>query len=146
MGYLTKKLKKDIQKGGIVIAPGRAGKTTAVIELLEQSDEYFLICLSMRHAENIWDELLNRGIKDRKEIMNCVGGPKTNLVDIKRKIIIDEFFWNPIVYSRNFLTYHCGITRNPSRLVVYDKKGKKLTLEKDEIYSSYKINVDFHAH
>jgi AAA+ ATPase superfamily predicted ATPase len=39
MNYLTKKLKEDIKKGGLVIAPRRAGKTTAILELLKESKD-----------------------------------------------------------------------------------------------------------
>jgi len=53
MEYLTKRIKKDIQNGGIVIAPRRAGKTVAIIDMIEQSDEYVLVCCTNTCANSI---------------------------------------------------------------------------------------------
>lgn len=79
--------------------------------------------------------LVQRGIKDKEKINSCVYGPKDRALDkCKKKIIIDEFFWNPYYYQQGFLRYHCAVSSSPLKLFVYNKKGKKLIIDKDEIY------------
>lgn len=136
MKYLTNRIKKDIQKGGIVIAPRRAGKTTAIIELLEQSktNEYLLICFSENCAKQIRGEMITRGIKNGKEINSCVVGPRNAMTASFNKIIIDEFFWNPAFYNSSFLKYHCIVSSTPKNLYVYNKKGRKLTTKEEDIF------------
>jgi hypothetical protein len=133
MEYLTKRIKKDIQDGGIVIAPRRAGKTVAIMDLLEQSDDYVLVCCTKTCAESIRKDIVERGVKDKEKVNNCVFGPKDAALDkCKKKIIIDEFFWNPFFYRSNFLKYHCAVSSAPLKLFVYNKKGKKLIMDMDE--------------
>jgi hypothetical protein len=136
MEYLSKRIKKDIQKGGIVIAPRRAGKTFAIMDLLEHSDDYALVCVSKSYAESTQKDMIQRGIKDKEKVMDCVFGPKDAALDkCIKKIIIDEFFWNPFFYRSNFLKYHCAVSSAPLNVYLYNKKGKKLIMYKDETYS-----------
>jgi hypothetical protein len=130
LSYLTKRLKLDIKKGGIVIAPRRAGKTQAIIELLEESNEYLLICNSLAIAKDVRNRLLDRHKIDIKQVEESMIISGQRFSD--KKLIIDECFWNPSFYSED---YHCAVSSNPSDLIVYNDKGKRFKIKKNAIWN-----------
>jgi len=131
MNYLTLKLERDIKKGGIIIAPRRSGKTTAILNILKSSNEYVLVCHSLTQAEILHKELSEISKKSTIEIKKCIIGPSQIWKGECRKIIIDEFFWNRAFYTLK--DYHCIISSNPRDMVVYNSKGIRLKINKDEM-------------
>jgi hypothetical protein len=86
--------------------------------------------------------LLGRGLIDRgklkyREVRECVFAyPDKALLSqyYYRKVIVDECFWNP--YFSDSKPYFCGVSSNPTDLVVYNNKGRRLKIKESEIYNS----------
>lgn len=125
--YLTKRLMKQIVAGGIVIAPRRAGKTTAVVELMRRDPSYVLVCLNHSNAQYAKQALTLRGVVDaEKRVASGESIPSIRgRVTADSKVIIDEFFWNSAFTQ---IPYHCAVSSSPKRMVVYNAKGRNLTV------------------
>jgi len=123
LSYLTKRLMKDIAAGGIVIAPRRAGKTTAIIELMVKDPSYVMVCHTRDTAVYMTNELLARNVKNAEQ---RVLSKFESLRDRTVKVIIDEAFWNP-AFNRT-RGYHCAVSSAPNRMVVYNAKGRSMTV------------------
>lgn len=130
LSYLTKRLKQDIKNGGMVIAPRRSGKTQAILALLEESEEYCLICYSYESYKATKNELIDRHI-DRKRVEASVtyAGRKYPL---GKKLIIDEFFWNSASSTKS---YHCAVSSNFGDLVVYTGKGERFKIKDGALWN-----------
>ena len=127
MNYLTKKLKRDIKKGGIVIAPRRSGKGYAVLKLLLESDDFILVCANSEVARQ-----LQKDINEKVSGNKLIYGPKDK-IPVGKKIIVDEFFHNPYFSSKTVPDAHCLLGTIPKEMVVYNRKGEKTRFKKEEI-------------
>ena len=131
MDYLTNRLVRVIKKGGMIIAPRRAGKSQAILKVLSDSDDYLLVCHSSDSAR-MHQELLSRiSKKSISEIKGCISHPWERLRSSK-KIIIDEFFWNPVFAVTS--QYHCAISSNPRDLILYNKTGRRMKIAYNEVW------------
>jgi len=124
--YMTKRLMKQIATGGIVVAPRRAGKTTAILDLMCKDPAYVLVCRNHYTANCVKEDLTRRGVAGAERRV-AHGG---NLVGLRGwitktdKVIIDEFFWNPAFTQ---VPYHCAVSSAPKRMIVYNANGSSLT-------------------
>lgn len=131
---MTKRLMKQIAAGGIIIAPRVSGKTTAIVELMcKDPSSYVLVALNHNMACYIRSALKEKGFSDadRRVIL-------PNNVDKLRgrppyKVIIDEAFWNPAFYNNQ--PYHCALSSAPKRMVVYNKKGRQITVNNQDVWN-----------
>ena len=131
LSYLTKRLKQDIKKGGMVIAPRRSGKTQAILALLEESEEYCLICYSYESYKATKNELIDRRKIDRKRAEVSVAYPGQKY-PLGKKYIIDEFFWNSASSTKS---YHCAVSSNSGDLVVYTGKGERFKIKDGALWN-----------
>lgn len=128
MKYLTSRLIRDIEDGGIIFAPRRSGKSQAILALLMKSEYYVVVCPNKSTAENYIYELKKKGYT-RLECSKQVRGPRSKVPSDKR-VIIDEFMWNPFFFKNNFIKYHAAVSSVPVKAIMYDSKGRRLTLGK----------------
>ena len=131
MDYLTNRLVRAIKKGGMIIAPRRAGKTQAILEVLKQSDEYILICFSCSFARHLQDQFSMMTTRSNTDIRQAIIGPRS-IKRSNKKIIIDEFFWNPAFVGGT--EYHCAISSNPRDLILYNKTGRRMKIAYNEVW------------
>jgi hypothetical protein len=124
VSYWTKRLMKDIAAGGIVIAPRSAGKTTAIVELMRRDPSYVLVCLNHSGAQYAKQALMLRGVVNAERRV-ASGENLSNLRGRDSKVIIDEFFFNPAFTQ---IPYHCFVSSAPKRMVVYNAKGRRFTV------------------
>lgn len=130
MKYLSKRIKKDIIKGGLILAPRRSGKTVAILELLCESDDYVLICFSDEIAKSLISEICERGISPKKSKVK-IKGPKSR-IPYHKKVIIDECLWNPAFFRLKYDRIHCAISSPPLRTVQYTGKRRKSVIDFNE--------------
>jgi len=91
-------LLRKIRKGGIIIAPRRAGKTVAILTLMDQDSSYVVSCPNYQIAKEYKSKAESMGLS-----LGClkrIVGPLTGkdlaaYAGRGSKIIIDEFFWWP---------------------------------------------------
>lgn len=131
MGYLNNRIEKDIEKGGMIFAPRRSGKTQAIKSILMKSRDYVLVCANQDMAIAIISELCRTGIP-YKDCRKMVKGPRSNIPKGK-KIIIDEFMWNPFFFKSSKINFHAAVSSSALSTVLYNKKGRRLVLEKEDI-------------
>ena len=131
MGYLNNRIARDIEKGGIIFAPRRSGKTLAILCVLTKSKDYVLICPNPDMAMAIISELHRKGIP-YKDCRKMVKGPRSNIPKGK-KIIIDEFMWNPFFFKSSKINFHAAVSSSALSTILYNKKGRRLVLEKEDI-------------
>jgi len=129
MDYLTKKLMKDIKRGGLVIAPRRSGKTVAAICFLQKNEGFILSCHSWGMARELQGQY-----PDVKDLI--IGPDHYSRVGRREKIILDEAFWHPLFlkgldFSSGPGGIHCALSSTPGGTVVYNEKGKRLELGPD---------------
>lgn len=132
MDYLTNRLKRAIKKGGMIITPRRSGKTQAILDLLSDSDEYVLICYSKSYALHIRQELSERSQWSLNQIAKMIIGSRDRY-DKSKKIILDEFFWNPAFFGD--IGYHCAISSNREDLILYNKTGRRMKIAQNEVWN-----------
>lgn len=127
MSLLTSRLMKQIALGGIVVAPRRAGKTTAIIELMIKDPSYVLVCPNNDLVTHIAFKLILIGIPNA--LQRVIGASSINTLRGRNniKVIVDEAFFNPAFLK---IPYHCAVSTAPKRMAVYNSKGKVLTVNK----------------
>jgi len=128
MTHLTKQLEKDIIKGGLILAPCRSGKTTAIVNVLKK-DEHFILVV---------DTALQK--KDYVERLGAPS-PQVFVCDTLRrygtfpvyKIVLDEALFSPDSF------FHFGdkcyaMLSSPNRVpvVCYNIRGDRVVLEPAE--------------
>lgn len=133
MEYLTRTLRKEIIKGGIVISPRRSGKTQAVLSILLKSEEYAFICFHKKVAKELQKDLKSMGVTDKR-----IFGPKEKIPEDK-KIIVDEFFHNPYCIKHPLSSIHCLIGSAPKALVVFNNNCDIIRIKAEEIWNANKI-------
>jgi hypothetical protein len=111
MEYLTKKLKKEIMKGGIINAPRGSGKTTAIAELLQEHPDLYLSCPTYLHKRVFKNTYRHINLSN---IDNRIIGPESTEGLEGAKVIYDDCFSHPnfpkCIREDNFL---CAIGTMP---------------------------------
>ena len=79
----------------------------------------------------IISELHRKGIP-YKDCRKMVKGPRSNIPKGK-KIIIDEFMWNPFFFKSSKINFHAAVSSSALSTILYNKKGRRLVLEKEDI-------------
>lgn len=135
--YLTSKIKQDLINGGLIIAPRRSGKSEAIIELLNESDDYIIVCINQDHAKSMRDRLIKRHIKNKVRADDLIVGQTYDFKRNEKKIIIEEFFYNKAADLN--LDWHAAVSTLSKDVIVYNKKGKKLISKTEESFQRSEI-------
>jgi len=118
------KIKQDIKKGGIVCAPRRSGKSSAILSLLFESDEYALVCHDRTYLKPYRDTLVKMGLplSVAQQRVISVGSDKPE----GKKLIAEETL-------QKFEQYHCVVLTLQKDLIVFDTKGKRIKFKKEQV-------------
>jgi AAA+ ATPase superfamily predicted ATPase len=131
--YLTSKIKKDLIKGGLIITPRRSGKSEAIVELLNESTDYVLVCANQDQMNMTRERLIKKNFKNKFKINSLIVGPTYNFKGLfNKKIIIDEYFYNSAADKID--NWHTAISTFNKDAVIYDKKGKRIVVKTEEIF------------
>lgn len=120
------KLAREIVKGGIIIAPRRAGKTIAALNVLSVDSNMVYSCFSKEIAICVQCTAREMGFSEGvlKRIKGPLSRDQIRGVYKDRSIILDEFFWHPEAMGiMRMPQFHAALSSPGHNLRVTD--GKK---------------------
>ena len=129
MAYLTKQLEKDIVKGGLILAPCRAGKTTAIVNVLKKDESFILVVDTYRQKSDYVDRL--GAPKEQVQVCRVLRAEDSPYA--RHKIVLDEALFSPYSFSHFGGKCHAMLS-SPNRVpvVCYNIRGDRVVLEPAE--------------
>jgi hypothetical protein len=143
VNYLTKKLMRDMEKGGVIIAPRRSGKSVAIVRFLRKHKNFAVSCPTMEMAQYMKVLAVEMfGVHGFEIKERCLGSNPSYFRGRDWKVIIDEAFWHPMYLTKS-LPFHCALSSFPKDLILYNEKGKRLSLKADYALETSKEARDY---
>jgi len=131
-----------MEKGGIIIAPRRSGKSTAILHFLKKHKNFAVSCVNQGSADCMKESAVRlfgtKGYEIKERIRNSNA---SCFVGRDWKLIIDEAFFHPI-YLNRIRPFHCALSSSYDNIVLYNEKGKRLSLKQDKVLEISKYARD----
>lgn len=118
---LVDQLMEDIKAGGLVVAPSRAGKTSAIIKLMLSDHRYYYVARNAVECAQLAEKFQMHSGRFVTPF-SFIGG----LLEAGNLFIIDECFTNPAFFNWEACKWHAAVGCSDYRIKLYSNNGSLL--------------------